>query len=120
VMHRKNQKGDSLTKKAKVSHLRVRITGMGKSLIDQAIELLEKANADLQPELLPAPVARKILASYARARRLVDYGIAGLSRKLDDASELARVTGTSIGEAKAVVSTGKVLATSGDLSAALQ
>lgn len=93
---------------------------MRNALIDQAIELLEKANVDLQPELLPAPVARRLLASYARARRLVDFGIAGLSHKLDDASELARVTGTSMGKAKAVVSTGKVLATSADLSAALQ
>jgi hypothetical protein len=93
---------------------------MGNALIDQAVELLEKANADLQPELLPASEARGLLASYARARRLVDFGIAGLSRKLDDASELARVTGTSTGEAKAVVSTGKVMATSAELSAALQ
>jgi hypothetical protein len=88
--------------------------------LDQAIELLEKANADLEPELLPAPVARRLLASYARARRLVDFGIAGLSRKLDDPSEVARVTGTSMGSAKAVVSTGKVLATSQELSTALQ
>ncbi|MEA2497707.1 MAG: hypothetical protein QOH26_112, partial [Actinomycetota bacterium] len=33
--------------------------------IDQAIELLEKANADLQPELLSAPAARRLLASYS-------------------------------------------------------
>ena len=77
---------------------------MDNALIDQAIELLEKANADLQPELLPAPLARKLLASYARARRLVDFGIAGLSRKMDP-SEIATVTGTSMGTAKAVVST---------------
>ena len=93
---------------------------MNSALIDHAIELLEKANAELQPELLPAPAARALLASYARARRLVDYGIAGPSRKVDDASQLARVTGTSIGRARAVVSTGKVLATSNDLSAALE
>jgi hypothetical protein len=69
---------------------------MSNALIDQAIELLEKANAELQPELLPAATARRLLASYARARRLVDFGIAGLARKCDDASELARVTGTSV------------------------
>ncbi|MDQ4027255.1 MAG: HNH endonuclease [Actinomycetota bacterium] len=93
---------------------------MNSALIDHAIELLEKANAELQPELVPAPAARALLASYARARRLVDYGIVGLSRKVDDASQLASVTGTSIGRARAVVSTGKVLATSNDLSAALE
>jgi hypothetical protein len=90
------------------------------ALIDQAIELLDKANADLHPELLPAPVARRLLTSYARARRLVDFGIAGLSRKLDDAAELGRVTGTSMGTAKAVVSTGKRMAEAGELSAAMQ
>jgi hypothetical protein len=93
---------------------------MDSALIDQAIALLDKANADLQPGLLPAPVARKLLASYARARRLVDFGIAGLSRKLDDASEVARVTGTSMSTAKAVVQTGKTMSQSDDLSAALQ
>jgi hypothetical protein len=36
---------------------------MDSALIDQAIELLDKANADLEPELLPAPVARRLLAS---------------------------------------------------------
>jgi hypothetical protein len=103
-----------------LSHLIVTMRAMDSALIDQAIELLEKANADLQSELLPASVARRLLATYARARRLVDFGIAGLSRKLDDVAEVARVTGTSIGRAKAVVQTGKTMSQSGDLSAALQ
>jgi hypothetical protein len=94
--------------------------GMQIALVEEAIELLEKANADLQPELLPGPAARRLLASYARARRLADFGIAGLSRKVDDASEIARVTGTSKGQARALVSTGKVLARSAELTAALQ
>ena len=93
---------------------------MGKAFIDEATEMLEKANAGLDPELLPADEARKLLASYARARKLIDFGIAALSRKLDDAAELATVTGTSMGTAKTVVATGKVLATSGELNAALQ
>jgi hypothetical protein len=103
-----------------MSHPPARIIDMSIALIGQAVELLEKANANLQPELLPPPAAEQLLVSYARARRLVDYGIACLSRKLDDPSALARVTGTPVGEAKAVVETGKVLATSGELSAALQ
>ena len=93
---------------------------MESALVDQAIELLDKANAELEPELLPAAEARRLLACYARARRLVDFAIAGLSRKLDDASEVARATGTSMGQAKAVVTTGQVLAESDELSAALQ
>jgi hypothetical protein len=101
-----------------LSHLIIRMIGMDSALIDQAIELLDKANADLEPELLPGPDARRLLASYARARRRVDFGIAGLSRRLDDASELACVTGTSMGRAKSLVATGKALAVSDDLSAA--
>jgi hypothetical protein len=48
-------------------------------------------------DLLDRDPARGLLEAYARARRLVDFGNAALSRKLDDASEVARVTGTSIG-----------------------
>jgi hypothetical protein len=61
-----------------------------------------------------------LLAAYARAERLAAYGVAALARKVNDASELARVTGTSVGKAKAVVATGKVLGASGELSDALQ
>jgi 5-methylcytosine-specific restriction endonuclease McrA len=93
---------------------------MSNALIDQAVELLEKANAGLHPELCDRENARRLLEAYARARRLVDFGIAAMSRKLDDAAEVARVTGTSMGTAKAVASTGKALATSTELSAALQ
>ncbi|MEA2461328.1 MAG: hypothetical protein QOH90_1505, partial [Actinomycetota bacterium] len=93
---------------------------MKEALVDQAIELLEKANADLEPELLQGSSARRLLSSYARLRRLADFGIAGLSRKVADASDIAKVTGTSIGQAKAVQATGKVLARSDDLSMALQ
>ncbi|HET7481298.1 MAG TPA: hypothetical protein VFK89_00420 [Actinomycetota bacterium] len=93
---------------------------METALIDQALELLEKAAADLEPELLSAPDARRLLDSYSRARRLIDFGIAGLSRKVADAGEVARATGTSIGQAKAFVSTGNILGRSGDLREALQ
>ncbi|MDQ4028844.1 MAG: hypothetical protein M3214_12485, partial [Actinomycetota bacterium] len=103
-----------------MSQLIVTIRAMDSALIDQAIELLEKANADLEPELLRAPVARRLLTSYARARRLVDFGIAAISRKVDDAAEVAQATGTSMGRAKAVVETGKTMSHSDELSAALQ
>ena len=103
-----------------MSHPLSILIGMSAAGLEQAVELLEKANADLEPELLPAPVARKLLAAYARAERLAAYGVAALARKVDDASELARVTGTSVGKAKAVVATGKVLGASGELSDALQ
>jgi 5-methylcytosine-specific restriction endonuclease McrA len=90
------------------------------AFVDEAIELLEKANADLEPELLAAERAQELLASYARAERLAAYGVATLSRKLDDVSALAQATGTSLGKAKAVVATGKVLAGSEELSSAFK
>ena len=90
------------------------------SQVEEAVELLEKANADLEPELLSALAARRLLAAYARAGKLAAFGLATLTRKLDDASELASITGTSVGKARAVVETGKVLGASGELSAALE
>lgn len=88
--------------------------------LEEAIELLEKANADLQPELLTARDARARLKAYGRAHRLAAFGLAALSRKLDDAAELAGVTGTSVGKARDIVATGKVLGISSDLNSALQ
>ena len=93
---------------------------MDSALIDQAIALLDKANADLQPELLPAPVARRLLEAYARAEKLAAFGVAALARRLDDASHIARMTGVSAGKARAVISTGKRMSESDDLSAAMQ
>jgi len=93
---------------------------MRAALIDQAIELLEKANADLEPELLSAASARSLLAAYSRAERLASFGVAALTRKIDDCNQVATVTGTSIGKAKAVVTTGKVLRQSAELNTALQ
>ncbi|MGH2791443.1 MAG: HNH endonuclease [Actinomycetota bacterium] len=90
------------------------------SQVDEANELLEKANANLEPELLAAADARELLASYARTQRLAAFGIATLARKLDDASELARTTGSSTGKARDTIATGKVLSGSAPLGDALK
>ncbi|MGH2789812.1 MAG: hypothetical protein ACRDJ0_02350, partial [Actinomycetota bacterium] len=90
------------------------------SHVDEANELLEKANANLEPELLSAADARELLASYARTQRLAAFGVAALARKLDDASELARATGSSTGRARDTIATGKVLAESAPLADALK
>ncbi len=87
--------------------------------IAAAIEELEKENANLQPELLSAAHARELMAAYARAERLVSFGLAALSRKLEQA-EVARLTGSSLGKARSVVATSTVMAASEDLSSALQ
>jgi hypothetical protein len=71
------------------------------------------------PELLGAADAREQLASYARAQRLAAFGVAALAPKLDDASELARATGSSTGKAKDTIATGKILTGSAPLEDAL-
>ncbi|MGH2828300.1 MAG: hypothetical protein ACRDKF_15175, partial [Actinomycetota bacterium] len=90
------------------------------SHVDEANELLEKANANLEPELLTLASARELLASYARTQRLAAFGIAALARKLDDASEIARATGSSTGKAKDTITTGKILSESAPLEDALK
>jgi hypothetical protein len=65
--------------------------------IDEAIAWLEKANADLQPELFSSEATKHLLASYAKAEKLAAYGKTMLANKLDDASEVADVSGTSVG-----------------------
>ena len=85
-----------------------------------AIEALEKENANLQPELLSAEHARQLMADYARAERLVSFGIAALARKVHEPAEVARVTGSSIGKARNVVAAGEVMASSEELSSAFQ
>jgi hypothetical protein len=93
---------------------------MDASDVERAVELLERANSELHPELLPAAATDRLLAAYARAEKLAGYGVAALAAKRDDACELARITGTSIGKAKAVVATGRALPASGALTSALQ
>jgi hypothetical protein len=66
---------------------------MEASHVDEAVELLEKANADLEPELLSADAARNQLALYARAEKLAAYAKTMLARKLDNAGEIARTHG---------------------------
>lgn len=93
---------------------------MQRDVLEQAVELLEKANTELQPELLTARDARDLLTLYARAEKLVAFGLAALTRKVDDPAEVARAAGTSIGKARAVVATGKMLRQSDDLTFAMQ
>jgi hypothetical protein len=89
------------------------------SHLDDAVALLEKANADLEPELLTVAGARERLEIYARARKLIDYGIAALGARIDDAASLARDTGTSVGKATETIATGKLLRDSAPLEEAL-
>ena len=53
--------------------------------------------------------ARERFALNARAEKLTAYGTTVLARRLDDASEVARTTGVSVGRAKAALNTGSAL-----------
>ncbi|MGI8791564.1 MAG: hypothetical protein ACR2I4_11890, partial [Actinomycetota bacterium] len=70
---------------------------------------LEKANAGLQAELLSVEQATELLAEYARTEKLACYGKTVLARRIDDASQLARASGTSLGKAKSTLETAQVL-----------
>lgn len=88
--------------------------------LEEAVEVLEKANAGLEPDLLSIPDAKEHLRLYARVGRLATFGVAALARKLDDAPKLAQVTGTSIGKAKETLATSVVLGGSAPLNEALR
>jgi hypothetical protein len=92
---------------------------MAASTITDAIELLEKANADLEPELLTTQSARRLLDEYSRAEKLASYGKAVLARRVDDVAGVARATGTSMGRAKQTVETGAALKEAPEVSDAL-
>jgi hypothetical protein len=87
---------------------------------EQAAELLEKANADLEPDLLSPTEARAELEVYVRVQRLASFGVAALARRVEEATELARVTGTSVGKAKETIATAQVAHDSPPLREALR
>jgi 5-methylcytosine-specific restriction endonuclease McrA len=104
----------------KMSYPSVIITRVEFAYVDEAIVLLEKANANLQPELLPAQEAQSLLQAYARVQRLAAFGVAALAGTVGDACEVAGTTGTSLGRAKDAVATGEVMGHSPELGDALR
>lgn len=92
----------------------------GGSYIDEAIELIEKQNAELEPDLLDPSRSRMVLERYARARRLIDFGLAAVACTVDDPGVVSRATGTPLGQAKATIALGADLKAAPELGAALQ
>jgi hypothetical protein len=70
---------------------------MAASNVTDAVELLAKANANLEPDLLTMESARRQLDEYARAEKLASYGRTVLAARIDEAATVARTTGTSMG-----------------------
>lgn len=77
--------------------------------LEAGIALIEKANANLDPDLVNAADARRAFAAYAHLKNLASYGESAFARRIDDAEELARTSGTSVGKAKRIVETAKAL-----------
>src|ERR687892_988954 len=92
---------------------------MATTQIHDVVEGLEKANANLEADLLPVESARGLLDEYAKAKKLASYGEAVLARRIDDAATVARTTGTSMGVAKKTVETGAALKDAPDVGDAL-
>jgi len=88
--------------------------------IADALVLIERANARLRPGELTRPEARSLIDSYGRIVKLGGFGVATLSPSVGDAATVARVSGTSMGRARAAVATGTTLQASPDLDAALR
>ena len=93
---------------------------MAPRYINLALEMLEKANAELQSELLTAEDARGQLTKYARAHKLAGFGMAEISRKVDDAATVAKASGSSMAKARSVVATGRAIKDSPELGEALR
>ena len=88
--------------------------------IADALVLIERANARLRPDELSRPEARSLIDSFGRIVKLGGFGVASLSPCLGDAAAVARVSGTSMGKARAAVATGTTIQGSPELDAALR
>src|SRR5918996_219091 len=82
---------------------------MATTQIHDVVQGLEKANANLEADLLPVESARELFDEYAKVKKLAAYGEAMLASRIDDAAAVARATGTSMGVAKRTVETGVAL-----------
>ena len=89
------------------------------SALDEAAELVEKANSNLQPDIVAGADARALLRAYDRIERLASYGKAVMARRIDDASAVARATGTSMGKARHTAETGAALSDAPEVGEAL-
>ena len=92
---------------------------MATTQIHDVVEGLEKANANLEADLLPVDGARDLFDEYARAEKLISYGKAELARRIDDAAAVARAAGTSMGQAKKTLETGVALKDAPEVGEAL-
>jgi hypothetical protein len=89
-------------------------------MLDEAIRLVDQANAGLSAAVLSRADAELMLARYARAEKAIAYGMAALAARVGDAAGLARVAGTSVGRARQTIATGRVMSSEPRLAEAVQ
>ena len=93
---------------------------MDVEMLAQAVGLLEKTNAGLGASVRSRAETERLLAMYARVEKLAAFGTATLSARVGDAVQLARLTGTPVGQARRTIKTGRSLAATPTLAAAMQ
>ena len=93
---------------------------MKDSYAKQAAQLMQRSNSGLSPETMMSADARELLATYTKVQRLAAFGITALTRKLRNAEDVAAVTGTSVGQARATMETARALEAAPELASACQ
>lgn len=93
---------------------------LANSLIDQAIDCLEKLNAELSPDLYAPWEAQSLHRRYAHVGKLSAFGELSLADRIGDPTELARVSGTSIGTARKALDASRQMAKTPPLAEALR
>ncbi len=83
---------------------------MERRFLSEAIGLLEQANAGLVAGVRSRVEAEALLACYVRVEKLAAFGKATLAARVGDATSLARAAGTTVGQARRVIETGRRVA----------
>jgi HNH endonuclease len=76
---------------------------------EEAVAVLEKTVNELEADLLFPAEASRLLDLFVRAERIAGAGKALVARRIKDAKELARRTGTSVGKAREVLDLGSAM-----------
>lgn len=76
---------------------------MDSQRIEAALAILEDEVGSLQADIVDRGVAARLVGLFARGERICAAGTALLARRVEDASLVARTTGTSVGKARAVI-----------------
>jgi hypothetical protein len=83
---------------------------MERRLLSEVVGRLEEANSGLLSGLRSRADSEALLQLYVRVEKLAAFGKATLAARVGDPTSLARVAGTSVGQARRAIETGKRIA----------